>query len=247
LGAGGPERAGDCEALARKLEATVRLVSALFGVEERVPSEFTFYLAPGAARDAFLERHPAYDAERRAACAKTPGAGVPGGTNTALFESEPRRRDDCAVRNALWQLLRLDFGIDMTHGWAFEGLGLYLSRELVGSRLTWSVLARPDAEALRAGLLAPESNWMSEGLKLLTTPGAPELGLDKPVKELAIADLVVGYVFSAYLLEGWPDRAAAFLEKTGAGKQTAETSRAVLGMSMEELKERLVRWLGERR
>lgn len=246
LGTGG---ANDCEALATKLEATVKLVGALFGVPDRVPPEFNFYLAPGPAREGFLARHPAFDDERRAQFAKTPGAGIPGGTNTVLFEAETRRRDDCAVRNALWQLLRLDFGIERTHGWAFEGLGLYLARELVGSRLTWSVLANKDAEALRAGLLAPESNWMNEALTLLRAPNAPPLAevLDKPVAAMTVADLVVGYAFGAYLVEGVPAEAARFLERTGGGKKADETSREVLGRSMEELKPRLVRWLEERR
>ncbi|MBK7874495.1 MAG: hypothetical protein IPJ77_01855 [Planctomycetes bacterium] len=241
--------AADGAALAGKLDATVRVVAELFGVPAKGPAEFTFYVAPGAAREAFLARHPAFDDALRAAFAKTPGAGLPGSTHTVLFEAEARRRDDCAVRNALWQLLRLHFGVERVHGWAFEGLGLYLTRELVGSRLTWSVLANRDAEALRAGLLAPESNWMNEGLTLMRAPNAPPLAtvLDLPVTAMTVPDLVVGYVFSAYLLEGRPGDAANFLARTGAGKKADETAREVLGTTMDELKPRLVRWLEERR
>lgn len=246
LGTGG---ASDCAAVATKLEATVHVFAALFSVPETTPPAFTFYLVPGPARGEFLARHPAFDDELRAAFAKTPGAGLPGSTNTVLFELETRRRDDCAVRNALWQLLRLHFGVERVHGWAFEGLGLYLTRELVGSRLTWSILANKDAEALRAGLLEPDANWMNEGLKLLRAPEAPPLAavLDEPVTTLSVADLVVGYVFAAYLVEGRPNEAAPFLARTGAGKKADETAREALGTSMEELKPRLVRWLEERR
>jgi hypothetical protein len=245
LGCGG---ASDCEALARTLAACRVALAGILDVELQQPETFNFYLVAGnAARTAFLERC-ALGEDARNFLSKAPGGGLPGGNDTVLFESDVKRRNDCAVRNALSHLLWKNYGLRDRNGWAWEGLGIYLTRELVGTRFTWYSLAGPNANALKTSLLAPESNWMNEGLKLLGG-GAADLGvvLAKPVSEFGLEDMLVSYVFSAYLIEGRPDKAADFLQRTGKDAKPEESSRAVFGWSMATLQDHLVRWLQERR
>jgi hypothetical protein len=246
LGANG---SSDCDAVARLLHASARVFGGVFGIEVKRPASFTFFLMPGPARGPFLDRVTDLSPELKALLAKAPGGGLPNGHGTALFEVDPGRRNDCAVRNALGELFRSNFDIQLEHGWAWEGLGLYLTRELVGTRFTWYVLANPSTESLHKSLLKPDSNWMNEGLKILTAANAPDLAtvLAKPVSELAIPDMLVGYVFGAYLVEGRPEQAAEFLRRIGAGAAVEDVSRSVLGLSLRDLREHLLRWLKERK
>ena len=46
------------------------------------------------------------------------------------------RRLDGAARQTLGTLLMDAYGVDGRHGWAWEGLGLYLVERMVGTRLT---------------------------------------------------------------------------------------------------------------
>ncbi len=243
LGCGG---SADCESLARTLVACRTAVGGIFGVELKQPEVFNFYVVSGtAAKNAFLERYPLGE-DARNFLSKSPGGGLPGGNCTVLFEADGKRRTDCAVRNAISHYLWLNFGVHDRNGWAWEGLGIYLTRELVGTRFTWYSLAGPNANALKTSLLVPESNWMNEGLKVL---GSADLAavLAKPVSEFGLEDMLVSYVFGAYLIEGQPDKAAEFLRRAGKDAKPEEISRGVFGWSMPTLQDHLVRWLQERR
>lgn len=243
LGCGGST---DCEALARTLVACRTAVGGILGVELKQPEVFNFYVVSGtAARNAFLERY-ALGEDARNFLSKSPGGGLPGGNCTVLFEADGKRRTDCAVRNAISHYLWLNFGIHDRNGWAWEGLGIYLTRELVGTRFTWYSLAGPNANALKTSLLVPESNWMNEGLKVL---GSADLAtvLAKPVTEFGLEDMLVSYVFGAYLIEGQPEKVAEFLRRAGKDVKPEEISRGVFGWSMATLQDHLVRWLQERR
>lgn len=247
LGAGGT---ADCEALARLLSACSTAFGQVFDLEAKSAAQVKYYALQGAdVRAAFITRFPGLDEPRKKLFALAPGGGLPISNSIVLFDPDLAKRNDCAVRNALALLLRDNFRVEMPSGWAYEGLGLYLTRELCGTRFTWYSLANPKTEALREGLLAPESNWMNEALKLLTTNGAAAFvtAMTKPVTELDLQEMVLGYAFSAYLLEGRPDQAAEFLRQSGAGKPWTELSQSVLGHAPHELHARLVRWLQERK
>lgn len=239
----------ECEPLARTIAAAVKTVGALFGGEPRIPSEFNFYTAPGPARATLLGKLPNLTTEYRAFFEKAPGGGLPGTSSTLIFDADEKHRRDCAVRNALWHVLKLNYGIAQEHAWAFEGLGLYLTRELVGTRYTWSLLANPATDKQKAALLVPDSNWMNEALKILTAANAPDLGvvLNKTVGELGLPDMLVDYAFAAYLVEGHPDKVAELLRRTGAGAKIDATSREVLGLTVPALQDHLVQWMKERK
>lgn len=242
--------AAACEIMARTCTAAGGLLSALFGAEMKFPRDFAIYLATAAGeREAFIEKIPIASAEERAFLEAIPGGGVPNTNKIVLFEAEAKRRMDCAVRNTIGHLLHENFRVTSHCGWVWEGAGSYLTRELVGTRLTWYILIPPGKDKLRSSLIAPESNWMNEALKILDSPGAPRLDdvMKRDVTAMGIPEMLASYALAAYVLEGRPERAADLFTRAGAGEDPAAAVEASLGIPIGELQERLKRWLKERR
>jgi hypothetical protein len=94
-------------------------------------------------------------------------------------------------------------------------------------------LARHPASASSAGrLLGFESFWIFERFELVVCAKKPEVGN---------VDL------AAYLLEGWPERAADVLGRVGAGSELDPAFSASLGFGRTTLEARRARWLAETR
>src|SRR5690606_36061384 len=132
-----------------------------------------------------------------------------------------------------------------------EGVGQYLTRELVGTRLTWFVseAADPATASLRGKLMNPESNWIQEAYDLLATGTAVPLDdlLRRDLDRLDVPGALTGYALVAYLLEGQPTRALEFVTRAARGDDPSAIAREVLKRTPVELQERLVQWLSERR
>jgi hypothetical protein len=140
----------------------------------------------------------------------------------------------------------------MDHGWAWEGFGLYLNRELTGTRFTWFIQPSSDGKynALRARLMSPNANWMNEALTMLSAADHPKLAvvLGTDVNKMGVAEMLYAYVFAAYLIEGRPDDAPELLRAIGSMQQPADQAlQSVLHTSAAELDDRVQRWLSERK
>lgn len=257
--------------IARSCEAAGMLAQAILGGEFPYPTNYTIFDMELGEKTTFLAHLPRLDDAERARLAKLFGTGIPNTDNVAVWDKEPPRRLDTAVRQTLAHLLTKGFGLKSSCGWAWEGFGLYLTRELIGTRLTWFVSgdaaeAEPPAKgdgkpaspaggaksgtaALRGRLLVPDSNWMNEALKLLTSEPLPKLEeiLKRDLDHLGTADMVIGYALAAYLMEARSEAAADFLRRSAAGGEPAEVSKTALGMSVADLQARLTQWLSERR
>jgi hypothetical protein len=241
----------EVETIAQACEGARDLVAAVFKTEVKLPKDLTFYVMDPEQRDAFVDKLPGASDEQREALKKTVGAGVPGSSNVFVADEDPAKRLDCAVRHTLIHALRETFGVGVKQGWVWEGLGLYLTRELVGTRLTWFVLASPGVEqdSLSGNLLTPESNWMAEALGLLNGEHPPDLvevvGRDLP--SLALEDMLIGYALSAYLVEGRPAEAPELLARLGKGVSPAQAFEKSLHVPLADLQPRVKRWLEERK
>jgi hypothetical protein len=248
---------------AQAAHATAEVFRALFGCRVRHTKDFTIYLlADPAQRDPFLDGLPGLAPDERAFLAQLVGAGIPRTGDTGQWDAQIERRLDGAVRHTLGGFLRDEYGITTDHAWAWEGIGIYLTREIVGTRLTWYVRGtvrdeqrtttveeqRRDAE-LRTRLLGAGANWMNDALVLLRGESAPDLGkvMRRDVNTMIVSEMLVSYALSAYLLEGRPGELPELLHRVGRGEPPEEAVGAALGMTIPELKARLVRWLGERR
>ena len=242
---------------ARALSAARHYFDHVFGGTAGKPHKMTAYLIADEAADkeTFLAGHPLVVEEDIPQLREFDGTGFKASTDFVQWGELPEWRIDSTVRFALACLLLREFRIEMHHGWAFEGLGLYMTRELIGTRYSWFVqpsklLDQPVDASLRQKLLDENTNWMNTTYELLQDDKRPKL-VDvcaKNVNQLTTEDLLMSYVTAAYLVEAQPaETSAAFFRAIGKNRKAEDVSRELLGMNLEELADRVFQWLGERR
>lgn len=237
------------------MAATLSYFNDALAVEAHFPKDFTVYtLARPSDKMAFLMSHPVVDQEYRDFLFQLDGSGIQGSGDLAHWSEEPTRRLDGMVRQAISWLFAESYQVFPKHGWVFEGVGIYMTRELVGTRLTWYVrpseyLIEADDRALKARLLDTRTNWMNEARKLLVDGKRPNLALllGRDVNQLTTEDLLFSYVMAAYLLEARGEQFPGILKKIGEGKTSVEALELGLEMKLDEIEARVIRWLDERR
>ncbi|HJP03213.1 MAG TPA: hypothetical protein QF764_15730 [Planctomycetota bacterium] len=259
LSAGGVRVLGTCpreelERIMRVLLAQRSFVNQVLGLEADFPSRFTAYALTDADQGRrFIAAHPDADERIRRFMEKLVAGAIPGSHDVAAWCDSPEKRLDGLARLGLQYLLGDAFRIDGDHGWAFEGFGLYITRELVGTRLTWFVkpsdylLPEEDA-ALRSRLLQPGSDWFVEAARILAGERSPKLiyALGRSVNSLTTEDMLLSYVLAAYLVEARPEEAVVLLRRIGAGESSQAAVESVLDLDLAQLGRRLRRWLDER-
>jgi len=247
--------AKEAERMTQAMAASLSLFNDSTGAEAELPPNLTVYtLANEGDKETFLGAHPDVDDEYRKFLAQLEGSGIMESDDFAQWSEDPLRRLDSLVRISIMWMFVDGFEVTPKTGWAFEGFGLYLTRELVGTRLTWFVrpseyLVKAEDNALQARLLDTRTNWMAEALKVLSKPKRPNLPifLGKDVNQLTTEELLYSYVIAAYLLEAYPEAIPKILGRIGGGEASALVLEQELGRSMEELPAHLLRWLDERR
>lgn len=238
---------------AQATHATVDVFRRVFGGQTTLPPDLTVYLlAQPDEVGPFLDGLPDLTDDERAFLARLVGTGIPRTANTAQWADSIARRLDGVVRHMLGQLFLAEFRLTTDNAWAWEGFGLYLTRELVGSRLTWYIGGADESTELaklRADLLVQEANWINAAYQLLKGPEAPALGdvLTQDAGAMGVDGMLAAYALCAYLLEGRPEELSELLFRIGRDQDPATAVGEALGLSLDELRERLVRWLSERR
>ena len=154
------------------------------------------------------------------------------------------------VSTAGWEA----FELTVEDGWIYEGFGLYLTRSLVRSRLTWmaqpsKTLPAAEDMALRQRLLDPQSNWMEEAHKVLTSVASPSIAAlaAKGANELTTEDVLLSYALVTYLLEARAEVVPRMLARVGTGFSQLEALRDATGLETAEFERHLRRWMEERR
>jgi len=239
---------------AQAVLAMERLLGSVFESKYRLPADTTvFLLADPAHFPAFLEHHPAIRPEQRAYFQKLEGGGVQGTNDFAFWTGDTQRRIDGIVRLVLGFWLSGAFGITVDHGWVYEGFGLYLTRSLVRTRMTWlaqpsSVLAPEQDMALRQRLMDPATNWMDEALRLLIEKRQPAFGefASKNGSQLTTEDVLYAYALATYLLEAHAAEVPPMLERIGRGFARTQAFQEAIGRPLSEFERTFERWLRER-
>jgi hypothetical protein len=103
--------------------------------------------------------------------------------------------------------------------------------------------------ALRGKLLDVNGNWIDAAWKLLRAPDAPDYAavMSADAATLGMEGMLASYALSAYLLEGRPDALPELLFRCGRGEAPEASVPGALGLALDELRPRIVRWLSERR
>ncbi|MEW6074509.1 MAG: hypothetical protein AB1726_18180 [Planctomycetota bacterium] len=240
----------------RALHVAEGYCAGALGTRARLADGLTVYLlGDPVEKVALIEGHPDPTPEDRAYLMTLDGAGIPGSSDIAYWAKSEARRVDGVVRVALGVLLTSGFEISpYDHAWVYEGFGLYMTYEILRTRLNWFALAAHDLpaeeeQALRSRLIRPETPWMQEAYDLLRRTEAPALPgiLKKDLNSLTAVDLVLSYALSAFLIEAHPGETPAILGAIGGGKDSTLVLQEALGMDLAALEARLETWLQERR
>ncbi|HIG10836.1 MAG TPA: hypothetical protein EYG30_01995 [Planctomycetes bacterium] len=214
---------------------------------------FTLYLLENSHKAAMIANWPGLDQTTRKGLAAADGGWL--GQNNRLAEWGPSssRRVDGAARQSLGTMLMDSFGITGRQGWAWEGIGLYMVHELVGTRLTWFFESEGYQPQLTGGLWArlqaPRADWLAEARTLLESADRPSLVylLGRTINAMREEDVLLAYALAAYLLEGHPKLTPIILTRIGAGEQPVRVFEDILGYSVQHIESRLVRFLDETR
>ncbi|MCE9595957.1 MAG: hypothetical protein K8S98_17345 [Planctomycetes bacterium] len=243
----------DAVKLATYASATAGLFRELFDAKVVEKLQMTIYVVSSPEeRKRFLENHPSIKPEERAGLEKMISIGLNIAGDFLLFTSNAEQRLDTVVRQTLSHLLVCGLGVAPDRGWAFEGFGMYLTRELTGTRMTWYTLpskADPAQRELRNRLVASKANWMNDAHEMLEGPRKPDLRemLTKDVDALSIEDLLYSYVLAAYVLEARAPDAAKILRGLGSDEAPETVLATTLGFDLATTDRRVRRWLSERK
>jgi hypothetical protein len=210
-------------------------------------------LSDPAQAEKFIAGHPRIPVAQREYFRQLEGGGVQGTNDFAYWSDGMQRRIDGIVRLTLGYWLSGAYDVTVQHGWVYEGLGLYLTRALIRTRLTW--LAQPskvlDAQAdmnLRNRLQDPETNWMDECLQMLNEGREPPLAqlFSRGGSELTTDDVLYSYTLATYMLETHPQALGPMLSRLGRGYSRAAAFQEAVGMDLGAFEGHLERWLRER-
>jgi hypothetical protein len=245
------------EELRLAAQAVVGLQSflqAVFASKHALPKDLTvFLLAAPEHKQPFIASHPLIRPEQRAYYEKLEGGGVQGTSDFAFWTGDMQRRIDGVVRLLLGYWLSGAFEITVDQGWAYEGFGLFLTRALVRTRMTW--LAQPSRVLdpkqdvqLRQKLMDPETNWMDEALRMLEEKRQTPLVelFKKDASGLSTEDVLYSYTLATYLLEARPADVPGLLGRVGKGYAPATALQETLALDLAAFERHLARWLKER-
>jgi hypothetical protein len=163
-------------------------------------------------------------------------------------DAREKRLDDC-VRQTFDMLRRADgYHLYYAPGFLSEGVGMYLTWALLGTRLTVFVQTTQYADQARRELADAGADWVNVVRKQVLEKGvAPNLKvlIGTPLNSMTRDDGVMSYALAAYFLEGRPDDFrrlfGTMTRKHGFPESLAET----LDIDVEGLELRFVRWLRE--
>jgi len=234
--------------------AAIEMFGKVLDVEVQLPPDYTIYvLANPGSRDAFLGAWPGWSDEQRAQLKTWAGCGVPGDIHQARWDADEAHRLDGAVRHTLGLLMLRDLQFDHQKcAWAWEGVGIYLTRELVGTRYTWysTAPASGDSETkdLLGRLMVADVNWINELYQRAKRGKAPSMAklCAARIDAFGVDDVLASYALAAYLIEGRPTDLPKLMRSLSADGGLAALT-ALFDGDLSSGDARLVRWLSERR
>ncbi len=246
----------EAERAAVMCTAALQWFSELAGISSDLTPDYTVYLlVNSSSRDAFVGAWPGWSDAERARVKTWAGCGVPGDIHQARWDADDAHRLDGAVRHTLGLLMLRELQFDHSRcAWAWEGLGLYLTRELVGTRYTWysSAPASGDTETkdLLGRLMLSDVNWVNEYYQRAKRNRAPKLKklAATRIDAFGVDDILASYSLAAYLLEGRSEALPELLRALGASTDGGAAALARLFDGELALgDQRILRWLSERK
>lgn len=209
------------------------------------------------AGNAFYAAQPGVTERNKAFTEALVGTWIPQRTAALVKSPVAATRVEATSKQLLGAINNHVLGLGRKRAWAAEGLTLYLNYQIVGTRMIYSVndvkteyaeADKPIPEYTKR-MLEPGARWLDLGRLLIDSPDKPDIHLmsGKDFNTLTRAEMLYGYCIAAYVVEGWPDKAAAFFQ-TVSGESGTDIDRVCLetfGRDAKAMERRLRRWLEE--
>jgi len=159
-------------------------------------------------------------------------------------------RIDVCVREIISTLRTRDgFELNSAPGWMSEGVGMYLTYALVGTRLTAFVQPTQYADTgVSRDLAQPGADWVQAVRRLVVDKGAaPNLRVltGLPLNSMTRDDGLMAYALAAYFLEGCPDDFRRMYARLGKQASFHQCLAETFNLDVDALELRFVRWLRE--
>ena len=212
------------------------------GIEVELPEGLTFYLVEDNAQ--LVEVAEAHTKGKGAGLETVGAFWLDWRSMVNWGESTTIRLDGVSRQTVSW-LLKHKFQLTDKQGWAWEGIGLYLSYRLCGTRLRFFVRESDyDRGADRSdNLRDPDVNWLKLAKDVLQNqrPNMKFL-LGKDVNNMTERELLVSYALGAYLVEGRKAELPGILARI-AKEPSTTVLEEVLGLDPDQLGDELLEWL----
>ena len=205
-----------------------------------------------ADRDRFIDRYPGLDDAFRDKMRNVQSAWLEDDRHFGCWAPDPEVRLDMLLRQGIALYFSEGYGVDGRQGWIEQGLGLYLTHRLVGTRRSFAISQDERSSAGVAALAKrigdPRSDYYVLAAESLAerTPRQLAISLGKTVNSMTSEDIVATYALSAWLVETQPAEVLAeIFTRCGQGDSPIEVFEGELGLELVELRAKLLRWLGE--
>ena len=240
----------EVERVARHVHAIFDLLPPLVGGDTPAPEGFHIYMIETVPeRGAFLGGYPDLKPEDRAAFAELDSGWLVWGRLGCWNPGEPQRVDS-AIRQTVSFYLWRGHGITGTQGWIEQGLGLYLTYSIIGTRLSFAVANKDGSSANQPDwareIHNDESDFLDLARRMLKAGEGPRVPstLGRNVSSMTTEDLLFSYALGAYLVEGHPvETASEILTRCGAGEAAVMVLEDVLEMDIKAIEARVYQWL----
>lgn len=234
-------------------QAARQAFPALLGhdVPEIAGLTFFLYALPFDAY-AFFDTSPRMQPSQRAFARNLSCYWMPSGPHVLVYPNDDETRVEWVPRIVVSGMLEGGFELGPTFGMLFEGVGVWMTTRLCGTHRTFTVRTgdyangQPRDEGLLGRIRANEADWLAEARGLVSKGIRPDLrlGLGKDVNAMTAEDLVFAFALASYLFEARPEQVAPLLRAFPKGPVDAAVEGS-LGLTVEGLEARLVRWLEE--
>lgn len=234
-------------------QAARQAFTQLLGVEVEDIAGLTFFLyALPFDAYAFVDQTPLLDAAQRAMARKLSCYWMPKGPHVLVYPNDDETRVEWVPRIVVSGMLNGAFELMPVHGFLFEGVGVWMTTRLCGTHRTFTVRKGDYAsgasrdEGFDGRIQANDVDWLAEARRLLARQRRPELrlALGKDVNAMDAGDLIFAFALASYLFEARPEQVAPLLRAFPKGPVDAAVEGS-LGLTVEGLEARLVRWLEE--
>jgi hypothetical protein len=240
----------DAQEVAVRLIAARSLYEGALGVKTTFPKGFVVYVLPSIAEGKRLlaSRSDVPEAHRRAVDGLS--SYWVDDDELVLAEEQAAERLDAGVRHVLAMLRSRDVGcLFSMPGWMSEGVGMYLTHALLGTRLTVFVKETKYADDdVHRELANAGYDWVQAVRRLVLekdlAPGLRTL-TGTPLNSMTKDDALMAYALAAFFLAGRPDDLRALMSRMAYGHEFHESLAETCNVDVDALELRFVRWLRE--